>query len=423
MRISAPVAGTYAGSPRAPRTPIVGFTKRGRAVFPIAGGANPGVMTQAPAPAQSQGGGGLVPFVRASYQYREKMRVDTIAALTAAQQAQAPINITPGGFLRGVWIEISGSGGALGTAVVGTPFDFPPAVIANIVLEDVNGQAIFGPVGGWELYAANKYGGYFAQGDPYLNPAFVGTYAAPYLVLWVPVEVRSDGLGSLANTDARAQYRLIYTVEAGLAGSPFLSTGTVTTGTALTITTWVDYWAQVEAKDMEGNPQEQVPPGLGTTQFTYHEIPAIATGAQTVKHNRVGNAIRGITYIVRDGTAAGAGAMANKRVNAYTDPIKIRLDNRYLLSESPNLRRAIMGRYYYLNGADGDPASAGTPVKGWRDTGVLAYPQSLDSTYTPSPGDLGDWLQTNEASFLQLEVTYTGTVASQTILTNDVSAR
>jgi hypothetical protein len=377
------------------------------------------------APAQAPaggGGGGLVPFVRASYQYREKMRTDTVT-FTTAQQSQAPINITPGGFLRGIWLEVSGATGALGTAVVGTPFDFPWASIASITLEDVNGQAIVGPLSGFELYMVNKYGGYFIAPDPATLPAFSGTYAAPYFTLWIPCEIRSDGLGSLANTDARAQYRLVYIVEAGLAGSPFLSTGTVTTGTTLTITTWVDYWAQVEPKGMSGDPQEQTPPALGTTQFWYHEIPAVATGAQTVKHNRVGNAIRNIVYIVRSGAAATGAVMANPRANAYTDPIKIRLDNRYLLSESPNIRRGLMGRYFALTGADGDPASAGTPVKGWRDTGVIVYPQNLDTAYIPSAGDLGDWLETNEASFLQLEVTYTGTVASQTILTNDVSAR
>lgn len=422
----APVAGMLprSKSPTSGRfTPLVGFTKKGRAVWPVSGGSPAASVGAPPAPDKAApGGGGLIPFVRASYQYREKMRTDTVT-FTVAQQAQQPINITPGGFLRGIWIEVSGTGGVLGTAVVGQPFDFPWAAIANIVLEDVNGQAIVGPISGYELYLINKYGGYFPQGDPATHPAFSGTYASPYFVLWIPCEIRSDALGSLANTDARAQYRLVYTVDAGLAGSAFLSTGTVTTGTTLTITTWVDYWAQVERTNMAGDANEQLPPGLGTTQFWYHEIPPVATGAATVKHNRVGNAIRNFLYILRDGAAAGAGAMANKRVNGYTDPLKVRLDNRYLFSESPNLRRKIMGALFDLTGADGDPATAGTPVKGWRDTGVIVYPQALDIAYKNSPGDLGDWLETNEATFLQLEVTYTGTVATQTILTNDVSAR
>jgi len=413
MRIVAPIAGS-------------GFRPRKRSkimhrLHTEERGGTAGTMQGSPTSAPAAAGS-VVPFVRASYSYREKMRTDTVT-LTAAAQTQVPINIIPGGFLRGVWIEVSGTGGALGTAVLGSPTDFPYAMISNIQLEDVNGQTIVGPLSGHDLYLANKYGGYFPEGDPSSNPAFVGTYASPYFVLWVPCEIRSDGLGSLANTDARAQYRLVYTIDAGLAGSPFLSTGTVTTGTTLTITTWVDYWAQVESKSMEGEPQEQTPPALGTTSFWYREFPTVATGAQTVKHNRVGNAIREIIYVLRNGVAASGTQPANQRVNGYTDPIKLRLDNRYLFSESPNLRRAIMGRLFTLTGTDGDPAVIGTPVKGFRETGVLVYPFNQGVDYNPSPGDLADWLLTNEAQFLQLEVTYTGTVATQEIITNDVAPR
>jgi len=364
-------------------------------------------------------GAQAVPFARASYQYREKMRADAFT-LTAAQQTPAAIPIIPGGFLRGVWLEVAVSvSGALGTAVLGSPTDFPYSLIASLTLEDVNGQAIVGPISGYEVYLANKYGGYFFAGDPTVNPAFTGTFASPYFILWVPLEVRSDAFGSLANTDARAQYRLTYTIDAS---SNILSTGTITTPLQFTVTSWVDYWAQVEKESMAGDPQEQTPPYVGSTQFWYRELPVVAAGAQTVKHNRVGNAIRTIIYELRNGVAAGGAQPANQRVTNYTDPVKLRLDNRYLFSESPNLRRrGLMGRQYDLSGPDGDPATIGTPAVGILETGTYVVPFSRGLDYHPSPADEGNWLDTNEAQFLQLEVTYTGTVASQTIVTNDVA--
>lgn len=409
----APVASSVSGGP-------IGYRRNGSPIFGVSGGSP--VMAPANTDAPPGDGGRKVPFVRASYQYREKIRADSVV-LSTSQQTLTPVQITPGGFLRGIWIEVGPPtvNGALGTAVLGSPTDFPFALIANVVLEDVNGQSIVGPISGYELFMANKYGGYLPQDDPELNPGFGGTFATPYFIVWVPVEVRSDGLGSLANTDARAQYRLIVTIDSS---ANILSTGTVTTQPTFPVSYWVDYWAQVEQHSMTGEPQEQVPPGLGTTQFWYHEVPVVAAGAQTIKHNRVGNAIRTIVYILRNGVAAGAAQPGNQRVSNFTDPIKLRMDNRYLFSESPNLRRrGIMGRLYFLTGTEGDPAVIGQPVKGVLETGTLVIPFSQDVAYDPSPGDLGDWLETNEAQFLQLETTLNATVATLTILTNDVAPR
>jgi hypothetical protein len=153
------------------------------------------------------------------------------------------------------------------------------------------------------------------------------------------------------------------------------------------VTTWVDYWAQVEERSQAGDPQEQVPPYLGTTQFWYREIPVVTSGAQTVKHNRVGNSIRTIIYVPRAGNAQSASIPANVRAagsgsvsvgTPITDPVKLRLDNRYLFSESPSLRRkGIMDRQYLITGADGDPAAtrsaatlATTPAPVTRGTGL-----------------------------------------------------
>lgn len=80
-----------------------------------------------------------------------------------------------------------------------------------------------------------------------------------------------------------------------------------------------------------------------------------------------------------------------------------------------------MGRLYDLTGPDGDPAAIGTPTDSILEDGTLVYPQSGDLSYKPSAGDIGDWLDTNEASFLQFEDTLSGTVATLTILTNDVA--
>jgi hypothetical protein len=391
----------------------------GRPVYPIAGGS--------PAATAGKGGapdvGGMIPFARASYKFAEKFFTDTVTT-SASQQQQTPHNVTPGGFLRGVWIEISGASGVLGTAVVGS--DFPFSLIATITLEDINGAPIIGPLTGYELFLLNKFGGYYYAGDPEISFGYNRTFATPFFHVWLPVEIRSDGLGSLANTDARAQYRVNYTVESQ---ANFLSTGTVTTPITLTITGFVEYWAQVEAKALDGTPQVQVPPGLSqkVTQFAVHESYPAPNAALTQKHNRVGNLIRLWMYVFRTGAAATGAEQPNPRVqtspDGLQDPIRIRLDNRYLRIESPNIRRATMARYYGLTG--GLVANGGaTPSVSVIPFGVYVYPRHNDLSGQPSPGDESNWLQTTEASFLQCESTLTNMGAASptmTIITNDIA--
>lgn len=368
-------------------------------------------------------GGGHVSFDRASLRNREKMRTDTFT-LSTSQQPATPIQIPPNGFLRGCWLEVSGTGGSLSAsaAVIGSTYDFPFALIATISVEDQNGAPIFGPISGYEAYLTNVYGGYANVGDPATLPGFSGTFVTQYFILWIPLEVRSDGLGALANTDARAQYRLIYTLDSS---SNILSTGSISTQPTVVITSWYEYWMQPPVDDLRGQSNKRTPPNEGTTQFWVREVPVIAASAQTVKHNRVGNQIRTIIYVVRNGVAASSTQPSNQRVSNMTDPIQIQLDNRFIVqSESPFLRRRrLMAEAFRLSQADGDPATIGTPTVSQLQTGLYVYWFSSNADYTAAPGDLGNWLDTNEAQLLQLRVTFTGTVATLTILTNDVAVR
>ena len=59
---------------------------------------------------------------------------------------------------------------------------------------------IFGPLTGYQTYLANKYGGYFPFGDAKDTPSYLATIVAPFFYLWIPLEIRNDGWGSLANT-------------------------------------------------------------------------------------------------------------------------------------------------------------------------------------------------------------------------------
>lgn len=348
-------------------------------------------------------GEGAIPFYRASDQYVESIFTGAAFTPGAAAQDSVIYSIPPGGFLRGIKLSVVCSGGTIGSATLAA--DYPWNIFQQIVVEDVNGSPLFGPLEGYLVYLTNKYGGHSFQGDPASLPNYVGTYNAVF-TLWIPFEIRSDGMGSLANTDARAQYRLRFTIAPSLS---LTGSTAATTPPTVTISGYMYTWSQVEETSLSGVPQEQTPPGLATTQFWTREQPGVAAAAQTVKHNRVGNLIRTIIYVTRTAAAQTATVQASPRADLMTDPIRLRLDNRYLKIDAVAARIDEMGRKYGLS-----------TLCTTRETGVYVYSWADGPDYHPSPADDSDYLETAEATFLQLEDTFSA-AGTLTILTNDIA--
>ena len=61
-----------------------------------------------------QGAGGGIPFSYASFQDSEAFYTQNTVFTTAAQE-QTPVNVLPGGFLRGIWLQVVAAGGTLST--------------------------------------------------------------------------------------------------------------------------------------------------------------------------------------------------------------------------------------------------------------------------------------------------------------------
>lgn len=342
--------------------------------------------------AQAQGAadaGGRVaaalPFEYGSNQYREAP-FDTFTQTLNTTSHERVLNITPGGFLRGVTLQVTSSGGVLGTtaALVG---DAPFSIISSISIEDISGGPILYPMTGFAYRVIQKYARPWS-GDPSLRADFSNTINPAFTLRLFP-EVK-DTLGVLANTDARAQYRLRYTlaalVRSGHVGLVTVSTGV--TAPAVVINTYIETWASPDLQDLLGNPIEQVPDGLVASRFNMHEIPSIVSGSNVVRLTLTGNEIRCLIFIIRDGDAA-------QTRDAWTDTgagtIRFRLDNRQVWAMRQSQIVEEMADFY-------DFLGNGT----WtRETGVYVIPRFR-------MGQEGDyWLQTVEQSLVQLE--FTGT--------------
>lgn len=321
-------------------------------------------------PVQSGGGGGAtVPFILASNIYVEKF--STVAVALGTAQSPQTINIIPNGYMSGVRLELRSAGATAGTVTADSPWNVYP----NIELDNIDGANIIYPMAGWSHYAANWFF------KPWLgDPAKRFDYAQainPSCSISVQPEIRSTA-GVLANTDARSQYKIAYTLNTASAVVTGLS-GTLTATTTL----YLETWAQPDARDLHNNPQEAVPPGLNLQTLRRHQILTLngAGSANTFQLANTGNELRGILMIVRDSS--------NVRQDYLSDPIRFRLDTRAMGTFSPNEVFNLMNDEY-------DQLQNGTSA---RPTGVYFWKRFRD------PGDITGqgWLTTTNATYAIFE--------------------
>lgn len=351
----------------------------------MAGGATH-VSAQQPAMAAA------LPFVAAAHEHVEP--AFTLSGnLGAATVPFNPQDIPAYGYLRSIFLEVAVTGPSAGTATADNPWN----ILQSVVLQDVNGANIVGPIDGYALYVANLLGGYANRQNLVDSPLFsTATAYLPTFGLRVPVEVsRQDGFGSLANQNASANYKLSVTLNTQAAAFGSL-TGTAT----VTIRGWLEAWTLPAPVSNQGVPQAQAPPLLGSGQYWSSRTQSVAIGANTVGMTRVGNYIRAFGFIGRD--ASGV------RTNAsLPDPFQFNWDGMSIINTSQNYMRQKL--YENTNG------TLALPV------GVLALLYDTGG----SAGDIGNdpstlWLPTMQSSRLELTGTWAGAGSVQ-VMTNEIA--
>lgn len=373
------------------------------------------------------GGGGQNPFQIATNLYAEKnlQGLLTGQAMTANQQ-QFGGQVNAGQFLRGVRLMVRSTNAAVaGTGVNGRTFatgDGAMDVIANADLINVDGSEI--------LYNMPAYSHYLMQKNakPWLRDRVLGyDYNPPSatsggsFTLFLQPEVRWTA-GVLANTDTRSQYRFDYTLAGGQG---------YTTFPTYNITPYMDAWAQPDANDLQGTPNQPVPPGVNLQVKRRHQLFTLNAGADnTVLSTLTGNAIRCMVLIARS-NAAGS-----PRIDGFSDPLYWYLDNRSLGRLNPDIVRqwaedqfntynqagesTIAGSNNYQlgqNAADGLAANTANYAGALsHDFGVAVFPRFI------LPGELygQGWLYTANSTKLAFETVAPATVVSYELVVDEV---
>jgi len=269
--------------------------------------------------------------------------------------AFVPWTLQATGWLRALALLVQGTGLSAGTATADAPF----IMFANVELDDVNNEAIFGPFDGFTTYLTNKYGGYAFWDDPATQPIFTisGTTSTNNFtwVYYIPLEiVMRDPLGPVAsvNNTASLTLKLTYNATTTVFTSP---TGTLSVrvrGTQLF------YW-EPKKTDKQGRPISPEPPASGTTQYWTQGSLAIA-GASTINSQLItglGYPFRSYLFMLRDST----GSRANGETN-WPDPlIGLKFEANMLLSQYPKLLwQQVMSKMYGYVNSTADILTAGS---------------------------------------------------------------
>jgi hypothetical protein len=298
----------------------------------------------------------------------------TVTADTNSHNLQ-PWTLQATGWLRGLWLVVTGTGLTAGTVTA----DGPAAIFQNIELDDVNNEAIFGPFDGYTARLTNKYGGYIFAGDPYTNATFAysGTTTTNNFTfcLYIPLEIVSrDPLGPVASVNNTASLTLRATI------APVSAVFTAVTGTLSVHVqgTQSFYWEPKKA-DNQGRQIMGEPPASGTTQYwTQGSVPI--AGAGTINQQLItglGYPFRSYAFVLRDTTGA------RNEANFPNPLIGLKFEANMLLSNySKTLWRQQMAAKYGYNGAL-DATGAGTIPGG--DSGVFMLNWN-DDFFMQKPG-------------------------------------
>jgi len=359
--------------------------------------------SQASAPAAA------IPFIRASAEHREPLGLDISRTLLATDQDLSVFDVPAYGYVRALVLLVTATGG-VGTGVVANE-DAPWNVIKNIALTEPNGAQISQFNSGYDLYLANKWGGYRPglTADPRNSPVYSPVSASGgnfQFMVRIPVEINlRDGLGSLPNQNAAATFKL----RLALAGSAAVySTAPGTTLPTVRVQGFLEAWDQPE-QATGGAVNATTPPAMNTTQFWTTQVLNYSAGQQTLRLSRVGNYIRNIILIGRR-----SGSRSNGDAD-FPNPLTVQLDTRPLdIVERNNWKNQMFERTEY--GA----AGAVNDAVGGLDNGVFVYDfmHEFDGFMGRENRDL--WLPTLPSTRLELQGTFAN-AGTLTVLTNDVA--
>jgi len=308
---------------------------------------------------------------------------DQVATMAATPTQMQIWNISPTGWLRGLWFSFSmtTAGNAATVVFNGDPTGGGFCGVQKVTLFDLGGEAVI-TLFGHEWLLVNKFGGYFDVGDPRADITFSQTAGAGatggsfHHMLYMPLEaVARDGLGVVQNESKPG-----WKVELWMDQTTQTYTTAPTTPGQMRVRGFPDSYTEPAAAAPNGRPFAQTPPLPGTLQYWKSENDAKPAGnAKMDLTNGVGFPIRNIFYYAR-GAADSLRATGDTN---WPDPAPLLLGTVNYFTRSKLLWISKMSRAYGLSSL-GATVPAVDTAQG-RETGV--FPVWFTADLTGQPGN------------------------------------
>ncbi len=333
-----------------------------------------------------------------------------------------PIQLPANGYLRALNLEvvISSAGNAATVALAATN-DAPFSFFQQISVTTSSGDALIVPIDGYALAMLTKYAAFGVEApfsDPRSDPTFTAptvgagaTAGSAAFTLRIPFEIDSQtGFCSLPNLAANRSYYIqgLFNALSGVFST--VPNGVVTA----TVTATAEFWSVPNDTNAQGDPQETSPIGNGSFSVVQSETIPVNSGTGIYQLHNVGNVIRSIVMIYRDGSGV--------RIADANAPgiFELVLNNDLLFYQTRNQFKRQMA-YAGFGAAYGAVAAAQNTAQG-QDAGVWPWTQFLQNGQQGirSSDPRSQYLPTLDATLLQVRGTSWGTTGTLQVLTNSI---
>lgn len=300
------------------------------------------------------------PFVTGTRTLESETYTQTVTQTTSTQTL-TPYEFQVDGYLSGAIVRVTATT-ATNAATVAFQADGPFSVLQSVIVEDIGGKQILGPLSGWQLYVLNRFGGFVYNADAKGNGVYTATSGAGAtggsyrFALRVPIQVRRrDAMGSLPNRNASATFKLKVTINT----SASVYSTAPTNAASINVMIQQHGWATSDNRDYKGNQVSPTPNGVGSLLYTDVETIQLSAGGFNQRMSTFGGLLRVLIFELRDSNGSRATGETD-----FPQLFEMEIDKVKTFSRSPLTWEYLMSEDYGLSSAAEALATANTKPDG-----------------------------------------------------------